>query len=175
MKGDKRISKGHYAFALSLMALMLLGGSSCSTKKSIENVGQKSTVETKSPKKVAEKGRTEELKDDEIFTIVGEVCEFPGGMKALMTYLSEHIDYPELAHKQGIQGRVIVSFVVTKDGSIRNVRIVRSVHPLLDTEAVRVIKGMPKWKPGKVNGKPVNQRFTLPLQFRLMSPKPKQK
>ena len=93
--------------------------------------------------------------------------EFPGGQSALMKYLSENIRYPVIAQENGIEGRVICSFVVERDGSITDVQVVRGVDPSLDKEAVRVIQSMPKWKPGKQRGKPVRVRFTLPIVFRL--------
>ncbi len=104
---------------------------------------------------------------EEIFVVVEEMPEFPGGQSALMKYLSENIRYPVIAQENGIQGRVICSFVVERDGSITDVQVVRGVDPSLDKEAVRVIQSMPKWKPGKQRGKPVRVRFTLPIVFRL--------
>jgi protein TonB len=98
---------------------------------------------------------------------VEEMPEFPGGQSALMKYLSENIRYPVIAQENGIEGRVICSFVVERDGSITDVQVVRGVDPSLDREAVRVIQSMPKWKPGKQRGKPVRVRFTLPIVFRL--------
>jgi protein TonB len=109
----------------------------------------------------------EEEASDEIFVVVEEQPEFPGGQAALMKFLSDNIRYPVIAQENGIQGRVICSFVVEKDGSITDVQVVRGVDPSLDKEAVRVIQSMPKWKPGKQRGKPVRVRFTLPIVFRL--------
>ena len=104
---------------------------------------------------------------EEIFVVVEEMPEFPGGQSALMKYLSENIRYPVIAQENGIEGRVICPFVVERDGSITDVQVVRGVDPSLDKEAVRVIQSMPKWKPGKQRGKPVRVRFTLPIVFRL--------
>lgn len=104
---------------------------------------------------------------DEIFTIVEEPTEFPGGMPELMKWLSKNIRYPEIAQDNGIQGRVTVQFVVERDGSVSNVTVARGVDPALDKEAVRVVQTMPKWKPGKQRGKPVRQKFLLPVHFRL--------
>jgi len=109
----------------------------------------------------------EEEATEEIFVVVEEQPEFPGGQAALMKFLSDNIRYPVIAQENGIQGRVICSFVVEKDGSITDVQVVRGVDPSLDKEAVRVIQSMPKWKPGKQRGKPVRVRFTLPIVFRL--------
>ncbi len=109
----------------------------------------------------------EEEATEEIFVVVEEQPEFPGGQAALMKFLSDNIRYPVIAQENGIQGRVICSFVVEKDGSITDVQVVRGVDPSLDKEAVRVIQSMPKWKPGKQRGKAVRVRFTLPIVFRL--------
>lgn len=102
-----------------------------------------------------------------IFQVVEEMPHFPGGEQALMKWLSENIRYPVIAQENGIQGRVICQFVVNTDGSIVDIQVVRGVHPSLDEEAVRVIKSMPKWVPGKQRGKPVRVRFTLPINFKL--------
>lgn len=107
--------------------------------------------------------------DEDVFEVVENMPEFPdGGMPGLMKYLSTNIRYPEAAHKAGTQGRVTVQFVVGKDGSIGNVSILRGVDPALDAEAIRVISGMPKWKPGTQKGEPVNVKYTVPVMFRLM-------
>lgn len=110
--------------------------------------------------------------DADVYEVVENMPEFPdGGMPGLMKYLSANIRYPEAAHKAGTQGRVTVQFVVGKDGSIGNVGILRGVDPALDAEAIRVISGMPKWKPGTQKGEPVNVRYTVPVMFRL-TPEP---
>ena len=107
---------------------------------------------------------------EEVYEVVEKMPKFPdGGMSGLMKYLSANIRYPEAAHKAGTQGRVTVQFVVGKDGSIGNVGILRGVDPNLDAEAIRVISGMPKWKPGTQKGEPVNVRYTVPVMFRLTS------
>lgn len=108
-----------------------------------------------------------EKKEEEIFVIVENQPEFPGGMGALMKFISDTIRYPVEAQQKGIQGRVICNFVVMKDGSISDLQVVRGVDPLLDAEALRVLKLMPDWKPGKQRGQAVNVRFILPVVFRL--------
>ena len=105
--------------------------------------------------------------NDELFVVVEEQPEYPGGNEAMMKFLSESIKYPQIAKENGIQGRVIVNFVVEKDGAISDIQVVRGVDPALDAEAMRVIGTMPKWKPGKQRGQEVRVRFTLPLEFRL--------
>ena len=112
---------------------------------------------------------------EEVYEVVEKMPKFPdGGMSGLMKYLSANIRYPEAAHKAGTQGRVTVQFVVGKDGSIGDVKVIRGVDPTLDAEAIRVISGMPKWKPGTQKGEPVNVRYTVPVMFRL-TPEPVEK
>ena len=106
--------------------------------------------------------------DNPIFEVVEHMPEFPdGGMSALMEYLSKNIKYPEAAMKKGTQGRATVQFVVEKDGSITNVKILRGIDPELNKEAVRVISAMPKWKPGTQKGEAVRVKYTVPVMFRL--------
>lgn len=102
-----------------------------------------------------------------VFDVVEEMPSFPGGQGALMSYLASNIKYPVVAQENGVQGRVIVSFVVERDGSISDVRVARSVDPSLDREAQRVVKIMPRWKPGKQNGSAVRVKYTVPVVFRL--------
>lgn len=102
-----------------------------------------------------------------IFDVVEEMPSFPGGNGALMSYLASNIKYPVVAQENGVQGRVTVSFVVERDGSISDVRVARSVDPSLDREAQRVVKSMPRWKPGKQNGSAVRVKYTVPVVFRL--------
>lgn len=106
-------------------------------------------------------------KNDMVFDVVEVMPQYPGGQIAMLKYLMENIKYPEQAMKEGIQGRVTVRFIVEKDGSISDVRPILSVHPLLNKEAVRVVESMPKWTPGKHNGKPVRVRFNVPVMFKL--------
>lgn len=108
-----------------------------------------------------------ESEHDKAYDVVEEMPEFPGGMSAMMQYLAQNIKYPEEAHKKGIQGRVIATFVVEKDGSITNAKVVRSIDPQLDAEALRVVNAMPKWKPGKQGGEAVAVKYTVPVTFKL--------
>lgn len=106
--------------------------------------------------------------EEVVFVVVETMPEFPGGQQALFKYLSENVKYPVIAQENGIQGRVICQFVVNKDGAIVDVEVVRSGgDPSLDKEAVRVIKSMPKWNPGKQRGKAVRVKYTVPVNFRL--------
>ena len=110
----------------------------------------------------------EEEEEEVVFVVVEKMPEFPGGQQALFKYLSENVKYPVIAQENGIQGRVICQFVVNKDGSIVEVEVVRSGgDSSLDKEAVRVIKSMPKWKPGQQRGKPVRVKYTVPVNFKL--------
>ena len=109
----------------------------------------------------------EVVEDTKVFTSVEQMPQFPGGQVALMKYLSENIHYPVVAQENGVQGRVVVAFVVERDGSISDVHVARGVDPSLDKEAVRVVKSMPKWQPGKQNGSAVRVKFNVPVAFRL--------
>lgn len=109
----------------------------------------------------------EEVDDDRIFDVVEENAQFPGGEEACMKWLRDHIKYPSICQDQGVQGRVIVGFVVNRDGSIVDVKVVRSPDQHLSDEAVRVVKQMPKWKPARQGNKTVRSRFNLPVMFRL--------
>ena len=104
---------------------------------------------------------------DTIFDVVETMPEFPGGMEAMMKYLSENIKYPEQAKEDGISGRVFIQFVIEKDGSVSNVKVLKRIGGGCDEEAVRVVKAMPKWKPGIQKGKPVRVSYNLPLNFKL--------
>lgn len=129
---------------------------------STEDTGQK--VEVKYvPVKVVE----EEPEEQTIFEVVENAPEFPGGTAALMQFLGKNIKYPTIAQENGTQGRVIVQFVVNRDGTIVDPKVVKSVDPYLDKEALRVILSMPKWKPGMQRGKAVRVKFTVPVMFRL--------
>lgn len=102
-----------------------------------------------------------------VFVVVEEMPEFPGGEKALRDFIGSNVKYPEDAKKQGIQGKVFVTFVVKTDGTVANAKVVRGVHKLLDNEALRVISMLPTWKPGKQRGQEVNVAYTIPVQFAL--------
>lgn len=104
---------------------------------------------------------------NKVFDVVEEMPHFPGGAAALQAFLSSNTKYPVVAQENGVQGRVTVSFVVERDGSITDVRVVRSVDPSLDREASRVVRSMPRWSPGKQNGSAVRVKYTVPVVFRL--------
>ena len=105
--------------------------------------------------------------DDKVYEKVDEMPEFKGGMDALMKYLGSNIKYPEEAKKSETEGTVFISFVVDKKGKIKDATVIKALNPHLDNEALRVIKSMPNWKPGKKDGKKVNVKYTIPINFKL--------
>ena len=109
----------------------------------------------------------EEVVEQEIFQIVEEMPAFPGGEQKLMEYVGKNIKYPQIARETGIQGRVFIGFVVEPDGSVSNVKLLRGIGGGCDEEAMRVVKSMPKWKPGKQRGKAVRVSYQIPVFFKL--------
>jgi len=114
---------------------------------------------------VQAKEEKEEAEEAQVFFIVEEMPEFPGGEAALRAFIAKSINYPVIAQENGIQGKVYVTFVVDKDGGISEAKIARGVDPSLDKEALRVVNSLPKWKPGKQRGKPVRVSYTVPISF----------
>ena len=125
-------------------------------------VDQQEVIEEYVPVEVEE----EEVQEQEIFQIVEEMPSYPGGEQKLMEYVAKNIKYPQIARETGIQGRVFVGFVVEPDGSVSNVKVLRGIGGGCDEEAVRVVKSMPKWKPGKQRGKAVRVSYMLPVNFK---------
>lgn len=124
--------------------------------------------------KVTQRVETEPVKaepkpevENKVFDVVEQMPSFPGGPSALMQYLSSNIKYPVVAQENGVQGRVVISFVVEKDGSVTDVQVAKSVDPSLDKEAQRVVKSMPHWIPGKQNGSAVRVKYVVPVSFKL--------
>lgn len=107
-----------------------------------------------------------------VYDVVEQMPQFPGGQAAMMKFIADSLRYPSVAFENGIEGRVIVKFVVDCEGNIVNPLVVRSVDPLLDREAIRLVKSMPKWIPGKQNGKPVSVVYFVPVRFKLYEEKP---
>ena len=101
------------------------------------------------------------------FRVVEQLPEFPGGMAAFVKWLTDNLRYPALAQRQNIQGRVVVTFIINRDGSTSDLKIAKSVHPMLDREALRVARMMPNWKPGVSNGKPCRTLFAIPIEFKI--------
>ena len=131
------------------------------TKEYVKN-GKKEVVD------VAVKKSDEESAEPEgAFDVVEQMPEFPGGAAGMMKFIAENVKYPEEAYSKGIEGRVLVQFIIEKDGSVTNVKVIKKVNDAIDAEAVRVVKAMPKWKPGKQNGREVRVKYTIPVSFRL--------
>ena len=127
------------------------------------DIDQNEVVEDYTPVEVEE----EEVVEQEVFTIVEEMPSYPGGEAKMYEYLGKNIKYPQIARESGIQGRVFVNYVVEPDGSVSNVKVLRGIGGGCDEEAMRVVKAMPKWKPGKQRGKAVRVSYTLPVVFKL--------
>ena len=127
------------------------------------DVDQNEVIEEYVPVEVEE----EDVQEQEIFQIVEEMPAYPGGEQKLMEFVAKNIKYPQIARESGIQGRVFVGFVVEPDGSVSNVKVLRGIGGGCDEEAMRVVKSMPKWKPGKQRGKAVRVSYMLPVNFKL--------
>ncbi|WP_299229328.1 M56 family metallopeptidase [uncultured Bacteroides sp.] len=168
MNKKKTNGAGHikYAlFAIPAFALLLAGNISCSSEATkTDDVKEKAVTEK--PEVVETPAEKAETKD-EVFMVVEKMPEFPGGIKELMSFLSKNIKYPASAIAKNVQGRVIVQFVVEKDGTPTEFKVMRSVDPALDAEALRVMQEMPKWKPGMQRGQVVRVKYTVPVTFRL--------
>ena len=161
-----------------IAALAIWGGISLVkfVESRTKSVAQTSVAEISAlnqPKKKAEVKRQQKVKLEqpekvvEVFDVVEQMPSFPGGPSALMEWLSNNVKYPVVAQENGVQGRVVVSFVVERDGSITDVKVVRGVDPSLDKEASRVVRAMPRWIPGKQNGSAVRVKYNVPVAFRL--------
>ncbi len=105
--------------------------------------------------------------DNTVYVAVDKIASFPGGLKSMVEYMEGELNYPEDAQSRNVQGRVMVTFVINKDGSIQDVTVQKSVDPSLDSEAIRMVKAMPKWTPAERDGKVVRSRYTLPVLFKL--------
>lgn len=150
-------------FMLPAFALLVAGNISCSQGASEKQDAKEETVAPDSVVAVP----TDSVAKDEVFMVAEQMPEFPGGMKELLKFLQDNLKYPESAMKNNVQGRVIVQFVVEKDGTPTEFNVVRAVNPDLDAEALRVLKTMPKWKPGMQRGEVVRVKYTVPVMFRL--------
>ena len=117
--------------------------------------------------KAAATPREAQVDENGVYMVCDQMPMYPGGMQELMKFLQKNIQYPQDAEEKGIQGRVIVQFVVEKDGSIKDIKVVRGIDPSLDKEALRVINAMPKWEPGKHKGEAVSVKYTVPVNFKV--------
>ena len=136
-----------------------------SAVKNTAEIGEKA-VESSDPKKVF-KGK--------VYDLVDEMPSFPGGLEELYKWIDNNVQYPAVARENGIEGRVILKFIVEKDGSLSDSTVIHSVHPIVDREALRLVGQMPKWNPGKRAGIPVRVRYCLPIKFKQGESKPNQK
>lgn len=168
MNKKKSNATGHIKYALFVLpafALLVAGNISCSQDASQTEDAKEEVVATVSPE--AKEAPADSTAKEEVFMVAEQMPEFPGGMKELLKFLQDNLKYPENAMKNNVQGRVIVQFVVEKDGTLTEFKVARSVDPDLDAEALRVLQTMPKWKPGMQRGKIVRVKFTVPVSFKL--------
>ncbi|WP_304318333.1 M56 family metallopeptidase [Phocaeicola plebeius] len=168
MNKKKSNAAGHIKYALFVLpafALLVAGNISCSQDASQTEDTKEEVVAPVSPK--AKEAPADSTAKEEVFMVAEQMPEYPGGMKEMLKFLQENVKYPENAMKNNVQGRVIVQFVVEKDGTLTEFKVARSVDPDLDAEALRVLQTMPKWKPGMQRGKIVRVKFTVPVSFKL--------
>ncbi len=168
MNKKKSNGAGHIKYALFVLpafALLVAGNISCSQDVSQTEDAKEEVVAPVSPE--AKEAPADSTAKEEVFMVAEQMPEFPGGMKEMLKFLQENVKYPENAMKNNVQGRVIVQFVVEKDGTPTEFKVLRSVDPDLDAEALRVMKAMPKWKPGMQRGEVVRVKYTVPVSFKL--------
>ena len=168
MNKKKSNAAGHIKYALFVLpafALLVAGNISCSQDASQTEDAKEEVVAPVSPE--AKEAPADSTAKEEVFMVAEQMPEYPGGMKEMLKFLQDNVKYPENAMKNNVQGRVIVQFVVEKDGTPTEFKVLRSVDPDLDAEALRVMKAMPKWKPGMQKGQVVRVKFTVPVSFKL--------
>ena len=168
MNKKKSNGAGHIKYALFVLpafALLVAGNISCSQDASQTEDAKEEVVAPVSPE--AKEAPADSTAKEEVFMVAEQMPEFPGGMKELLKFLQDNLKYPENAMKNNVQGRVIVQFVVEKDGTPTEFKVLRSVDPDLDAEALRVLQTMPKWKPGMQRGEVVRVKYTVPVSFKL--------
>lgn len=168
MNKKKSNAAGHIKYALFVLpafALLVAGNISCSQDASQTEDAKEEVVAPVSPE--AKEAPADSTAKEEVFMVAEQMPEYPGGMKEMLKFLQENVKYPVNAIKNNVQGRVIVQFVVEKDGTPTEFKVLRSVDPDLDAEALRVMKAMPKWKPGMQKGQVVRVKFTVPVSFKL--------
>jgi len=164
-------ARAKYLYMLPVAAICMIACTQ--STKSADKAEEATSVEQPKTEQVKQAAKVENTSENttvtgEVFQVVEEMPEFPGGNgQELMNFINKNIKYPASAHENGVQGRVIVQYIVTKEGDIVEPKVIRGVDPTLDAEALRVIKMMPKWKPGKQRGKAVNVKFTVPVTFKL--------
>lgn len=140
---------------------------------------EKTTAAVKSTTKISEitdeRSAPKKVFKRKVYDLVDEMPSFPGGLEELYKWIDNNVQYPAVARENGIEGRVILKFIVEKDGSLSDSTVIHSVHPIVDREALRLVGQMPKWNPGKRAGIPVRVRYCLPIKFKLGESKPNQK
>lgn len=164
-KSNATVHIKYALFVLPAFALLVAGNISCSQDASQTEDAKEEVVAPVSPE--AKEAPADSTAKEEVFMVAEQMPEFPGGMKEMLKFLQENVKYPENAMKNNVQGRVIVQFVIEKDGTPTEFKVARSVDPDLDAEALRVLQTMPKWKPGMQRGKIVRVKFTVPVSFKL--------
>ena len=168
MNKKKSNAAGHIKYALFVLpafALLVAGNISCSQDASQTEDAKEEVVAPVSPE--AKEAPADSTAKEDVFMVAEQMPEFPGGMKEMLKFLQENVKYPENAMKNNVQGRVIVQFVIEKDGTPTEFKVLRSVDPDLDAEALRVLQTMPKWKPGMQRGEVVRVKYTVPVSFKL--------
>lgn len=168
MNKKKSNAVGHIKYALFVLpafALLVAGNISCSQDASQTEDAKEEVVAPVSPE--AKEAPADSTAKEEVFMVAEQMPEYPGGMKEMLKFLQDNLKYPENAMKNNVQGRVIVQFVVEKDGTPTEFKVLRSVDPDLDAEALRVLQTMPKWKPGMQRGEVVRVKYTVPVSFKL--------
>lgn len=168
MNKKKSNAAGHIKYALFVLpafALLVAGNISCSQDASQTEDAKEEVVAPVSPE--TKEAPADSTAKEEVFMVAEQMPEFPGGMKEMLKFLQENVKYPENAMKNNVQGRVIVQFVIEKDGTPTEFKVLRSVDPDLDAEALRVLQTMPKCKPGMQRGEVVRVKFTVPVSFKL--------
>lgn len=150
---------------LGVLLLLLMSSCDLLHNSRLKEIISSITDDVRSEENSGEQPVSYEEKD--VLLVVEEMPEFPGGTNALMEYVSKTIQYPEAAKKEGIQGRVMVTFIVDKEGEIKDAKVMRGIDDTLDKEALRVVNNMPRWNPGRHKGENVSVRFTLPLNFQI--------
>ena len=150
----------------------VIGGDSLAQVSETEKTTPAVKSTTKTGKITAERSAPKKVFKRKVYDLVDEMPSFPGGLEELYKWIDNNVQYPAVARENGIEGRVILKFIVEKDGSLSDSTVIHSVHPMVDREALRLVGQMPKWNPGKRAGIPVRVRYCLPIKFKLGESKP---
>ena len=153
----------------------VIGGDSLAQVSETEKTTPAVKSTTKTGKITAERSAPKKVFKRKVYDLVDEMPSFPGGLEELYKWIDSNVQYPAVARENGIEGRVILKFIVEKDGSLSDSTVIHSVHPMVDREALRLVGQMPKWNPGKRAGIPVRVRYCLPIKFKLGESRPSEK